>query len=630
MSFTFGNRPEDVITDSRGNTLSGVTITLYASEADASAQLEPLGSATATDGVWSFTADETVVWARTPGGTVYPIEAVGSHDAATAAVLETASAARTAGDSRWQVEKVHRSAGAADDAPALQAFLTGLTAGDEVVLKGEFTLGSTITLAVEDVKVRLAPGTVLAPTSATVDCIAVTAANVTLEGGTIQSPASWDGSNVPWTYAVVNVTADRFTARGVTLTNVPKVGFGVRTSDALITGCRIDGNFPSGSYTGVETGHFGIQFDPPAGDNGGAGIVSDCHISECVQGIQLGNTGAGNGYGYVITGNNFYGCHNHGVYQSHGDGGVIGANAFHRCQLPIVIAGSGHSVTGNSLYSSGTGTTLDWAGISVRDATDCVISGNTIVGDANASAVGIAVDSLNETALRRNVVSNNVVTLAGSGSTNSAVRIGSSLTEVSEDNRVTGNVISSPGAPSIGVVAFNMKAAFYGYGNSATGNTVVVTGNAHGITLTRQKGMVVSGNVVRNNYSAGAGVTSIHIYLIDSDLNSVSGNVSVNQTGTGTNVTVHAVRTDASSTGNILGPNSTALESGLAGSSALIDGGSGNVAGVTVGSAAAAPAAGTWTAGRVLFNSAPAVGSPKGWVCTVAGTPGTWVSLGNL
>ena len=25
-----------------------------------------------------------------------------------------------------------------------------------------------------------------------------------------------------------------------------------------------------------------------------------------------------------------------------------------------------------------------------------------------------------------------------------------------------------------------------------------------------------------------------------------------------------------------------------------------------------------------------AVGQPKGWVCTVAGTPGTWVSEGNL
>lgn len=31
-----------------------------------------------------------------------------------------------------------------------------------------------------------------------------------------------------------------------------------------------------------------------------------------------------------------------------------------------------------------------------------------------------------------------------------------------------------------------------------------------------------------------------------------------------------------------------------------------------------------------VINSVPAVGSPKAWVCTVAGTPGTWVSEGNL
>jgi hypothetical protein len=37
-----------------------------------------------------------------------------------------------------------------------------------------------------------------------------------------------------------------------------------------------------------------------------------------------------------------------------------------------------------------------------------------------------------------------------------------------------------------------------------------------------------------------------------------------------------------------------------------------------------------WTAGSVVTNSAPAVGSPKGWVCTVNGQPGTWVSQGNL
>lgn len=44
----------------------------------------------------------------------------------------------------------------------------------------------------------------------------------------------------------------------------------------------------------------------------------------------------------------------------------------------------------------------------------------------------------------------------------------------------------------------------------------------------------------------------------------------------------------------------------------------------------AVPATGTWAVGDYCKNSAPAVGQPKGWYCTVAGTPGTWVSEGNL
>lgn len=48
----------------------------------------------------------------------------------------------------------------------------------------------------------------------------------------------------------------------------------------------------------------------------------------------------------------------------------------------------------------------------------------------------------------------------------------------------------------------------------------------------------------------------------------------------------------------------------------------------TIGSAA--PTTGSWQVGDRVFNSAPAVGQPQGWVCTVAGTPGTWVSMGNL
>jgi len=37
-----------------------------------------------------------------------------------------------------------------------------------------------------------------------------------------------------------------------------------------------------------------------------------------------------------------------------------------------------------------------------------------------------------------------------------------------------------------------------------------------------------------------------------------------------------------------------------------------------------------WVQGSVCYNSAATVGQPIGWMCTVSGTPGTWVSMGNL
>lgn len=62
----------------------------------------------------------------------------------------------------------------------------------------------------------------------------------------------------------------------------------------------------------------------------------------------------------------------------------------------------------------------------------------------------------------------------------------------------------------------------------------------------------------------------------------------------------------------------------------------GHLAGVR-GKATAAPTTGTWAVGDVIRNSAPAeAGSASskyviyGWVCTVAGTPGTWLQLRTL
>jgi parallel beta-helix repeat protein len=44
-------------------------------------------------------------------------------------------------------------------------------------------------------------------------------------------------------------------------------------------------------------------------------------------------------------------------------------------------------------------------------------------------------------------------------------------------------------------------------------------------------------------------------------------------------------------------------------------------------SASAVPSTGTWAAGDKCYNTAPSAGQAFAWVCTVAGTPGTWVAI---
>ena len=42
------------------------------------------------------------------------------------------------------------------------------------------------------------------------------------------------------------------------------------------------------------------------------------------------------------------------------------------------------------------------------------------------------------------------------------------------------------------------------------------------------------------------------------------------------------------------------------------------------------PSTGTYLKGDIVYNSAPTAGQPQGWVCSVSGTPGTWLAMANL
>jgi hypothetical protein len=68
---------------------------------------------------------------------------------------------------------------------------------------------------------------------------------------------------------------------------------------------------------------------------------------------------------------------------------------------------------------------------------------------------------------------------------------------------------------------------------------------------------------------------------------------------------------------------------GKAGFNTLVyGGGTNNGATITYGSAA--PTTGTYVRGSIVYNNAPSSAGYVGWVCTAAGTPGTWKTFGLI
>ena len=71
---SYGQRPDDVVQDTKGNALQGVTISFYDSESAAEAGGASLGTATTDNrGRWRYTTGDGELWARLPDGTVWQV-----------------------------------------------------------------------------------------------------------------------------------------------------------------------------------------------------------------------------------------------------------------------------------------------------------------------------------------------------------------------------------------------------------------------------------------------------------------------------------------------------------------------------------------------------------------------------
>jgi len=120
-----------------------------------------------------------------------------------------------------------------------------------------------------------------------------------------------------------------------------------------------------------------------------------------------------------------------------------------------------------------------------------------------------------------------------------------------------------------------------------------------------------SNTVLNNTVATSASTINVSYRTLNLNNSTVNGNVSID------NGSINSKGSRISGT----------LTQSAGSISSLFDGSSyatGAVSGLGV------VTGGTWSRGQRTFNLAPVGGSPKSWVCTVAGTPGTWVSEGNL
>lgn len=379
-----------------------------------------------------------------------------------------------------------------DDTVKMQNAINALNinSGTLYIPNGTYTISTKLTVTQNNIRIIAEPGAVINYNTPDFIALQVSGTNFRMEGGQWVGPAVWDGTNVTPTYAVMMMQAAGARIHDVTLINIRKVGVWFKdTAECAATSCTLLGNYPSALWTGVETVHFGFLLDPDTGTSGGNFRITDCTIKQCVQGVFVGNYGPGQIVrGSLVANNTFESCWNHGIYSNYTYGLVVDGNNFNRCQLPVVVSGQYNVVSDNSMFtvSATVGDERDIVGISARDASFTVITGNTIRGVVvPAASVVISVQYFGTIAgpMTGNVISNNSIDILDGFAT--PIRIFAGTGSMVTQNIVSNNTIRAKISLE-GAISLSAPAAGISSGNKVHDNTITflglqATGGAYGV-----------------------------------------------------------------------------------------------------------------------------------------------------
>lgn len=528
----------------------------------------------------------------------------------------------------------------ADDTTAVQA---ALSACKNVVIPNSKTCKITqVTISQADSVLQI--DGILKSTVATNKAIIVDALNVSIIGtGSINAPDTFDGTNtgVKPTYAVIWVQENGFRMSGLTFNNTPKVGvFFDGCNNFIIDNCICLGNFPLASYSDALTMHFFVAIDPPAASSANDyAVISNCYFEQYITACYHGNYGAtANELSVQIVGNRFAKCFDHGIYIRLSNGAIVSGNNFYNCASPIVCDADGSLIDGNTLFEDNTFANRRTQVINLRSSSYGVVSNNTIIGKGAAINIDYVQDNPH---LLGNKIHGNTVIQTEFDNVRTPFCIRISSTDATNyglvsNNTITNNTVRTRGFSALnGAILINGNATYSATDNIISGNHITVTGTTgtgalNGITEVLCTHNVIDDNTIIFDYEASVAVTLAGIYIVGTKTSARRNTIKYETNGT--NVTFRGIQIASGNYGTFIDNLFYATSASLVSATDYFN--SSSTTSYVIEKRhierSAAPLAGDWIRGDIVYNSAPAAGGFLGWCCVTSGTPGTWKTWGVI